>query len=64
MKDFINDIAQQKVSIRGPLFYSINNVPLDEVISGEFFIPIREDSIDLWKINSFIVTSVLKIWHL
>ncbi|WP_226642930.1 DUF5085 family protein [Mesobacillus subterraneus] len=53
MKDFINDVAQQKASIRGPLFYSINNVPLDEVISGEFFLPIREDSIDLLEDQFF-----------
>ncbi|CAM3958484.1 DUF5085 family protein [Mesobacillus thioparans] len=53
MKDFINDVAQQKASIRGPLFYSINYVPFDEVINGEFFIPIREDFIDLLEDQFF-----------
>lgn len=47
MKDFVNDVIEQKGTIKGPLFYSINNVPLNEMVSGEFFMPIIEDSIEL-----------------
>lgn len=44
MKDFILKLKQQNLTLKGPLFYSINNVPLDEKINGEFFMPVREEN--------------------
>lgn len=43
MTDFLNDIINIKASIKGPLFYSINNIPLDEIVYAEFFMPLEED---------------------
>lgn len=45
IKNFFRDLVSQKLTIKGPLFYSINNVPLDEMVNAEFFMPIAEDSI-------------------
>lgn len=45
IEDFLQSIARQKLTIKGPLFYSINNVPLDEWVVGELFMPIKEDEI-------------------
>jgi effector-binding domain-containing protein len=47
IKDFIMTLTKQNVTLKGPLFYSINNVPLDEKINGEFFMPIQEESLEL-----------------
>jgi effector-binding domain-containing protein len=44
IKDFILKLKQQNATLKGPLFYSINNFPLDEKINGEFFMPIREEN--------------------
>ncbi|AGK55705.1 DUF5085 family protein [Bacillus sp. 1NLA3E] len=47
MTDFLNDIVKIKASIKGPMYYSINNVPLDEIINGEVFIPVNQDSLEI-----------------
>lgn len=46
LEDFVETIVRQRATIKGPLFYSINNVPTDEWIAGEFFMPIVEDEIE------------------
>lgn len=53
MKDFINDLMKQKVTLKGPLFYSINNVPKHKKINAEFFMPIKEDTVTLMEDMSF-----------
>lgn len=53
MKDFINDIMKHNVSLKGPLFYSINNIPMDKIINVEFFMPIKEDKVTLMEDMSF-----------
>ncbi|XID94304.1 DUF5085 family protein [Paenibacillaceae bacterium WGS1546] len=53
LKDFLEAIVRQRATIKGPLFYSINNVPTDEWIAGEFFMPIMEDEIELADELSF-----------
>ena len=46
LTDFMNDIVAQNLTIKGPLFYSINNVPMDEIMNVEFFMPIHEDRVE------------------
>ncbi|WP_438496125.1 DUF5085 family protein [Paenibacillus sp. IHBB 3054] len=47
LSDFMSDVFKLKATIKGPLFYSINNIPLDELMHAEFFIPIQEDYLDV-----------------
>ncbi|WP_243291286.1 DUF5085 family protein [Bacillus sp. FJAT-47783] len=49
MKQFLNEVVQHEVTIKGPLFYSMNNVPMDEIVNVEFFMPINEDVIEMKK---------------
>ena len=58
LEGFMKDIIQQNVTIKGPLFYSILNVPMDEMVHAEFFMPIEEDSLTLREGMFFIVISV------
>jgi hypothetical protein len=51
--EFINDIVKLGATIKGPLFYSINNVPMDEVLNAEFFMPIEEDYIEVMEDMNF-----------
>ncbi|THE12418.1 DUF5085 family protein [Bacillus timonensis] len=44
MNDFFRDVAKFGVTMKGPFFYSINNVPMDEMVNAELFMPIREDT--------------------
>ncbi|MGJ7922742.1 DUF5085 family protein [Neobacillus sp. LXY-4] len=53
MTDFVSDLVKLNASVKGPLFYSINNVPLDEVVNGEFFMPIHQDSLDIMEDMNF-----------
>ena len=39
---FVSDVLGHGGRPRGPAFYSLNNVPLDEITDIEFFLPIRE----------------------
>lgn len=45
MEDFLKDIGSLQVDVNGPLFYSLNNVPLDEVMNVEFFIPVVQSNL-------------------
>ncbi|KAA0548508.1 DUF5085 family protein [Bacillus sp. BGMRC 2118] len=42
---FMNDIEALGVTINGPLFYSLHNVPMNEIMNVEIFIPIEEHSV-------------------
>lgn len=46
-KEFLEDVAQTQADIKGPLFYSINNVPTEKLVKAEFFIPVRDEKIEL-----------------
>lgn len=46
-KDFLNHVVALGSTIKGPLFYSINNVPHDEMVLAEFFVPIEEEALAL-----------------
>ncbi|MFD0589257.1 DUF5085 family protein [Paenibacillus sp. GCM10027627] len=43
LTQFLEEVNKMRVSVKGPFFYSLNNVPLDEVVKVEFFISIEED---------------------
>ncbi|MDQ0885074.1 hypothetical protein QFZ81_000162 [Paenibacillus sp. V4I9] len=49
LEGFMKDIIHQNATIKGPLFYSILNVPTDEMVHAEFFMPVEEDSITLME---------------
>lgn len=61
---FLSDIVDAGYSIKGPVFYSLNNTPLDEMVEIEFFLPILEGVFSLtgYRFSSyFVVESLLKI---
>ncbi len=53
LADFNQRIVGQGASVKGPFFYSINNVPMEKVVHGEFFLPIHQDRIRLADGMSF-----------
>lgn len=53
INQFLIEIVQQKATIKGPLFYSMNNVPMDEMVHAEFFMPIEEDNLEVMKDTYF-----------
>lgn len=53
INQFLFELVQQKVTIKGPLFYSMNNAPMDEMVNAEFFMPIEEDNLEVMKDTYF-----------
>lgn len=47
MKDFLTDIVNLNATIKGPLYYSLNNVPIDEIMVAEFSIPVEDDRLEI-----------------
>ncbi|WP_186577125.1 DUF5085 family protein [Aquibacillus kalidii] len=47
LKEFINEIDQLQLKVKGPLFYSLNNVPRDEVMHAEFFMPVINENVQV-----------------
>jgi len=47
MEQFASEIVEVNATVKGPLFYSINNVPMDEMIYAELFMPVYEDKVEL-----------------
>ncbi|QNE37232.1 DUF5085 family protein [Leifsonia shinshuensis] len=45
-EEFASAIAKRGYDPQGPFFYSLNNVPLDEVVDIEMFLPIRQGTFD------------------
>jgi effector-binding domain-containing protein len=45
INDFIGNMINLAVTFKGPLFYSVNNVPMEEKVNIELFMPIEEDGI-------------------
>lgn len=43
LKAFVGDVVAQGGTPRLPCFYSLNNVPMDEMTDIEFFLPINEE---------------------
>src|SRR5699024_6115379 len=42
IEDFNEKLKAAKLSINGPLFYSLNNVPLDENMDIDLFMPVEQ----------------------
>lgn len=49
LKEFLNDIDRRGAIIKGPLFYSFNNIPMDKNMDVELFMPIEEDKFQIDK---------------
>ena len=47
ISDFLHDIDKIKATVKGPLFYSLNNVPKDEIVHVELFMPVEEDYLSI-----------------
>lgn len=47
MDEFINDVKKSGVKIKGPVFYSINDILSDEIVYGQLFAPIESDDIHI-----------------
>lgn len=45
-EEFTSAIAQKGYDPKGPFFYSLNNVPMDEMVDIEIFLPIRQGTFD------------------
>jgi effector-binding domain-containing protein len=43
LSQFLQDVADMGITVRGPVFYSVNNIPVNEIVNAEFFISIEED---------------------
>lgn len=42
LESFVSDVVRVGGTPKGPYFYSLNNVPMDEITDIEIFIPIQE----------------------
>ena len=43
LQQFMDEVKALGVHLNGPLFYTLNNVPFDERVKVEFFIPVKEE---------------------
>ena len=43
---FLKEIDNNNLTPQGLCFYTINNIPLDEIIEGEFFISVKNELVD------------------
>lgn len=53
LEDFLVDVDKLEPDIKGPLFYSMNNVPMDEVVHAEVFMPMQSAPKDWMEDMSF-----------
>ena len=63
LEQFIKGIVEAGYQLKGPFFYSLNNVPLNEVIEIELFMPISNDVFSLKGYNFstyFEISNLLK----
>lgn len=49
IKEFLNNIDRKGAIIKGPLFYSLNNIPMDKMMDVELFMPIEQDKLEIDK---------------
>ncbi len=45
IEDLLSEIAEANLTIKGPLFYALKNIPKDENMYIELFMPVQEDKI-------------------
>ena len=63
LEQFIKEIVEAGYQLKGPFFYSLNNIPLNEVIEIELFMPISNDLFSLKGYNFstyFEISNLLK----
>lgn len=63
LEQLIKGIVEAGYQLKGPFFYSLNNVPLNEVIEIELFMPISNDLFSLKGYNFstyFEISNLLK----
>lgn len=63
LEQFVKGIVEASYQLKGPFFYSLNNVPLNEVIEIELFMPISNDLFSLKGYNFstyFEISNLLK----
>lgn len=53
MEAFLTEVSKININIKGPLFYSINDVPNNDIMEMEFFIPIKEDKAEVYDDMDF-----------
>lgn len=60
-KAFVTGIVDAGYSLKGPYFYSLNNVPKDEYVDIEMFFPIVEESFEVegYQFSSYFEISPL-----
>ncbi|MFS0864996.1 DUF5085 family protein [Fredinandcohnia sp. 179-A 10B2 NHS] len=46
VETFLNKVIKQEATPKGPLFYSLTNVPKDEIVQGILYMPIEESYIE------------------
>lgn len=49
IKEFLGDIDKKGAVVEGPLFYSLNNIPMDKMMNVELFMPIEQDKFEIDK---------------
>lgn len=47
LEEFLTSVVACGGTPRGPMVYSLNNVPLDEVTDIEFFMPVNETTVEV-----------------
>lgn len=53
LQDFVEDVLKIGATIKGPLFYAIHNVPLDEVLYAEMFVSVENDAVEVMEDMQF-----------
>lgn len=46
MQEFLEEIKRRGLHPHGKIFYTLNNVPKDENMDVEFFLPVREENVE------------------
>lgn len=50
---FMEDVNRTGATIKGPLIYSLHNVPMDEIMHVEFLMPVHEEQVPIMDDMSF-----------
>lgn len=45
IEHFMSEIATENLTVKGPMFYALKNIPSDENMYVELFMPVNEDKI-------------------
>lgn len=42
LEDFNKKLVEAELTVKGPLFYSLNNIPLDEIMQVDIYMPVEQ----------------------